>query len=378
MSIDYDNVPTPCYVCDCDRLLKNVTVLDQVREKTDCRILLALKAFALARVFPLLRRTFAGTAASSLNEAKLGYEEFGGLVHVCAPAYIETQFKELLRYADYIVFNSFYQLDRYRKLVKATHKPIQCGLRINPECSVVTTEKYDPCARFSRLGVVQSQVQEHNLDGLTGLHFHSLCASSADDLKKTIEAVTDKFGYILDRIEWINLGGGHHITTEDYNRPKLCSLLNEFKSKFNVQLYIEPGEAVALNAGVLVTSVLDIVHNEIEIAILDTSATAHMPDVLEMPYQPGVVGASTTAIYPHRYRLTGLTCLAGDIIGDYYFEYPLRIGSKVVFLDMLHYTMVKNTTFNGIDLPHIATWSDDEGLVIVKEFGYEDYKSRLS
>ena len=378
MNIDYEKVPTPCYVCDCDSLIENVAIINHVREKTNCHILLALKAFAMVSVFPLLEGTFAGTAASSLNEARLGYKEFDGHVHVYAPAYIETEFEELLQYTDHIIFNSFSQWNRFRERVKKFAKHIQCGLRINPEYSVVKTEKYDPCVKFSRLGAVQCQFQHHTLNGLTGLHFHSHCASSADDLERTLEVVSTKFEHILARLDWVNLGGGHHITSVGYDLPKLCSLLNKFKNKFDIEIYIEPGEAVALNAGVLVTTVLDIIHNEIEIAILDSSASAHMPDVLEMPYQPDVLGASKSAIYQHQYRLTGLTCLAGDIIGDYYFEHPLRIGSKVVFLDMLHYTMVKNTTFNGLNLPSIATWSDEKGLIIVREFAYEDYRSRLS
>ena len=377
MSVDYDLVPTPCYVCDTDRLLQNLAILRQVQEASECTILLALKAFAMVRVFPLLKQTVKGTAASSLNEAKLGCEEFGGSVHLYAPAYVDDQFNELLHYSNHIVFNSLSQWNRYKKDVQTYNKPVKCGLRINPEYSVVKTSKYDPCVKFSRLGVVLSQIQLDEMDGITGFHFHTHCESSAEDFERTLNTIDDKFGHIIPRLDWINFGGGHHITSSDYDTDKLCSLIREFRGRYGIEVFLEPGEAIALNAGVLVAKVLDIIHNEIDIAILDTSATAHMPDVLEMPYRPKVAGGSTESLSPHRYRLAGLTCLAGDVIGDYYFEAPLQIGSKVVFFDMLHYTMVKNTMFNGVGLPSIATWSDEEGLRIVKEFGYNDYKSRL-
>ena len=378
MSIGYGKVTTPCYICDNDRLRENLAILNQIPQKSGCQLLLALKAFAMVNVFPLLKQTLAGTAASSVNEARLGYEEFGGFVHMYAPAYIESQLSQLLGYSDYIIFNSFSQWRRFKDQVVNLPKPVKCGLRINPEYSVVKTEKYDPCARFSRLGIVQNQLQENELDGITGFHFHTHCESSAVDFERSLQIICDKFEQILYQLEWVNLGGGHHITKEGYDVTKLCSLLSKFKNTFNVDVFLEPGEAIALNAGVLVTTVLDIIHNEIDIAILDSSAVAHMPDVLEMPYQPRIIGASKSSVYPHHYQLAGLTCLAGDVIGNYYFEEPLRIGSRVVFLDMLHYTMVKNTTFNGVGLPSIATWSGDQGLSIVKEFGYEDYKSRLS
>ena len=378
MSIDYEKASTPCYVCDYDRLKENLAILDQVSKKSGCHLLLALKAFAMANVFPLLKQTLVGTAASSLNEARLGYEEFGGVVHLYAPAYIESQLDQLLEYSNHIIFNSFSQWRRFKDRVVNFPKPIHCGLRINPEYSVVKIEKYDPCVRFSRLGIVLNQLHQYELDGITGLHFHTHCESSADDFERTLQVIHNKCGQLLHSLEWVNLGGGHHITKPGYDVNKLCSLLTTFRQTFNVDVYIEPGEAVALNSGVLVATVLDIIHNEIDIAILDSSAVAHMPDVLEMPYQPTIIGASISSIYPHHYQLAGLTCLAGDVIGNYYFKEPLHIGSKVVFLDMLHYTMVKNTTFNGIELPNIATWSDDQGLSVIKKFGYEEYRSRLS
>ena len=378
MSIDYEQVSTPCYVCDNDRILKNLAILNSVQEASGCTLLLALKAFAMVSVFPLLKRTLKGTAASSLNEAKLGREEFGGMLHVYAPAYSDAHIQKLAQYADYMVFNSCSQWKRYRETVRQVNKKVNCGIRINPEYSVVKTSKYDPCGKFSRLGVVLDQLHADDLDGITGFHFHTHCESSAVDLERTLHIIERKFGTFIRQLRWVNLGGGYQLTRSDYAIDKLSSLVREFSRRYDVEVFMEPGEAVALNAGVLVATVLDIVHNEIDIAILDTSATAHMPDVLEMPYQPDVLDASTQPVHPHHYRLAGLTCLAGDIIGDYYLKDPLHVGSRVVFSDMLHYTMVKNTTFNGIGLPSIAMWSEESGLSIVKEFGYDDYRSRLS
>lgn len=371
-------IPTPCYVCDEAALERNLKILDSVREKTGCKIIMALKGFAMFSVFPLIRRYLHGTTASSLDEARLGFEEFGKEVHVCAPAYREDEFKELLGYSDHIVFNSFSQWNRFKPVVQGSKKPIQCGLRVNPEHSEVAVPIYDPCGPGSRLGITRENFKPQELSGISGLHFHTLCELNADALIRTLPVFEDKFGKFLTGMSWVNFGGGHHITRKDYDVPLLCRLINEFKTRHPLEVYLEPGEAIALNAGVLVASVLDIIHNEMDIAILDTSAAAHMPDVLEMPYRPEIAGAGKPGQYPHTYRLGGVTCLAGDVIGDYSFPEPLKVGAKLIFQDMAHYTMVKNNTFNGVRLPAIAVADSAGNIRIVRRFQYEDYRNRLS
>lgn len=378
MQIDPQDIQTPCYLVDEAALERNLEVLDGVQRRTGCRIIMALKGFAMFRVFPLIRRHLRGVAASSLDEARLGFEEFGGEVHVFAPAYKEAEFDEFLRYSDHLVFNSFSQWQRFRPLVQGSAKKVACGIRVNPEHSEVKPPIYDPCSRFSRLGVTRENFQQDQLDGISGLHFHNLCELNADSLARTLTAFEAKFGSCLDQMQWVNFGGGHHITRQDYDLELLCRLIVDFADRYGVQVYLEPGEAIALNSGVLVASVLDVLHNEMDIAILDTSAAAHMPDVLEMPYRPAIVGAGQPGEGPYTYRLGGLTCLAGDVIGDYSFTKPLRVGSKLVFLDMAHYTMVKNNTFNGVRLPSIALRKLNQEIEIVRQFGYEDYRNRLS
>ncbi|MFC1815336.1 carboxynorspermidine decarboxylase [Thermodesulfobacteriota bacterium] len=378
MQIDIQNLPTPCYVCDETALERNLKILDSVQKRTGCKIIMALKGFAMFSVFDLIREYLYGTSASSLDEARLGFEAFGQEVHVCAPAYPEHQFEELLSYSDHIVFNSFSQWDRFKSLVRKSDQQVLCGLRVNPEHSEVKVPFYDPCGPYSRLGVTRANFQKQDLKGITGLHFHTLCELNADSLKRTLSVFEQKFGDFLTDMRWVNFGGGHHITRKDYDVDLLCRLVAEFKNRHSVQVYLEPGEAIALNAGVLVTSVLDIIHNKMAIAILDTSAAAHMPDVLEMPYRPEVFGAGQPGEYSYTYRLGGLTCLAGDIIGDYSFPEPLQIGSKLMFMDMAHYTMVKNNTFNGLRLPSIAISDVAGNLRIVRQFHYEDYRGRLS
>ena len=377
-AIDFTHIPTPSYVCDLELIKKNLDILKYVQDKSGCKILLALKGFAMFSVFPYLNKVLKGTCASSYYEAKLGKEEFGGEVHIYSPAYREEEFDKILEIADHIVFNTFSQYQYFRKRIETLHKRPSCGLRINPEVNEVETEIYNPCCRYSRLGTTKAEFQEDMLDGIDGIHFHALCEKNVDSLERTIEKVEKLFGKILYRMKWVNFGGGHHITREDYDVEKLIKLIINFSTKYNVEVYLEPGEAVALNAGVLVASVLDTMCNEINIAILDTSASAHMPDVLEMPYRPQVRGASMPGQLPFTYRLAGTTCLAGDVIGDYSFQNPLKKGDKIIFEDMLHYTMVKNNMFNGIRLPSIAVWSKENGLKIIKEFSYSDYKSRLS
>ncbi|MGB5159000.1 carboxynorspermidine decarboxylase [Desulfobacterium sp. N47] len=371
-------ISTPCYILEEEALERNLKILDSVQKQTGARIIMALKGFAMFSVFPLIRQYLSGISASSADEARLGYEEFGSKVHVCSPAYSDSEFNEILNYADYIVFNSFSQWRHFKADVTASKKKILCGIRINPEYSEVRTTIYDPCGQFSRLGTTRDNFKEDELDGISGIHFHNLCELNSDSLLRTLKVVEEKFGLFFNRLKWINFGGGHHITRKDYDVKLLCDLINDFKKRHPLDVYLEPGEAIALNAGVLETSVVDIIYNKMNIAILDTSAATHMPDVLEMPYRPNITGAGLPGEYRHTYRLGGVTCLAGDIIGDYSFPEPLKTGSRIVFEDMAHYTMVKNNTFNGIRLPSIAIKDKSGDIRIIKKFGYEDYKNRLS
>ena len=374
-----EGLDTPCIICDLGVLRANLERLAEVQRRTGCKILLALKGFAMWSVFPLIRSYLPGVAASSLDEARLGREEFGGEVHVYAPAYAESELAELLELADHLVFNSLGQWQRFRSLCQRPDRRVECGLRVNPEHSEVDVAAYDPCQRHSRLGVTRAEFDPSQVEGLSGLHFHNLCQSNADALERTLTAVEEKFGSLLQNAAWVNFGGGHHITRPDYDVELLVRLVRGFHERHGVQVYLEPSEAIAYEAGVLVTSVLDIVHNQVPIAVLDTSAAAHMPDVLEMPYRPEVVGAAAPDVHPYRYRLGGLTCLAGDFVGDYSFPEPLRIGDRLVLRDMAIYTMVKSTTFNGVRLPSIATFEPSNGeLRIVRRFGYADYRGRLS
>ena len=378
MNIDFSNLSTPCYVVDERLLIKNLEVLNSVQERTGCSILLAQKGFSMYSLYPLIGKYLKGVTSSSLFEARLGYEEMGKEVHVYAPAYIEEEFDELLKYSDHIVFNSFDQWNKYKDRVKnVKSKKIECGLRVNPEYSEQETALYDPCANFSRLGVTLSNFRPKELDGIDGLHFHTMCEQNSDTLERTIKVVDEKFGEYIKNMKWLNFGGGHHITRSDYDIETLVRSISFFQDKYGVKIYLEPGEAVALNTGFLVAKVLDIVDNGMKIAILDTSAACHMPDVLEMPYRPNIIGAGKPEENAYTFRLGSHTCLAGDIIGDYSFKQPLKPGDKLVFCDMAHYTMVKNNTFNGINLPSIALYNEKDGIKIIKKFGYEDFKSRL-
>ena len=381
MRDDLDKLQTPCYLIDLGLLEKNLRVLKNVQERTGCKILLAQKGYAAWSTYGLCRQYLAGTAASSLHEAKLGAEYFGGEIHLCAPAYRDNEINESIHIVDHIVFNSFAQWNRYKSRVQDEPRKIECGLRINPMHSEVKTKIYDPCAPVSRLGIPADQFKPDALDGITGLHFHTLCELNADSLKRTLSVVEDQFGQTIKQMEWINFGGGHHITRADYDVDLLCELITGFYQRYpNLKtIYLEPGEAVALNTGVLVATVLDLVHNEMDIAILDASASAHMPDVLEMPYRPEITNAARPNEKPHTYRLAGPTCLAGDVIGDYSFEETLDVGDKLVFSDMAHYTMVKNTMFNGINLPDIVLYNPASyEYKLQRRFTYEDFKSRLS
>ena len=379
MTIDFNGVPSPSYVVDERLLTKNLEILDTVQKRTGCRILLALKGFSMYAAFPLVGRYLKGITASSLFEAKLGCEEMGKEVHIFSPAYIESEFDEIMQYCDHIVFNSFNQWEQFKDKIKQnTSKKIECGIRINPEYSEIATDLYNPCFKHSRLGITLDNFKPEALEGLDGLHFHTMCEQNSDTLWRTLQVIDEKFGPYIKKMKWLNFGGGHHITRPDYDIETLVKAILFIKEKYNVEVYLEPGEAIALNTGYLVATVLDIVDNGMKIAILDTSAACHMPDVLEMPYRPQIIDAEMPGVYDYTYRLGGPTCLAGDVIGDYSFRAPLKAGDQLVFCDMAHYTMVKNNTFNGINLPSIVFYTEKEGAKVVKQFGYEDFKSRLS
>ncbi|MCD8118476.1 MAG: carboxynorspermidine decarboxylase [Lachnospiraceae bacterium] len=414
---------TPCYVIDEAKLRKNLEILQYVEREAGCHILLAQKAFSAYPLYPLIGRYISGTTASGLYEARLGKEEMGKENHVFSPAYKEQDIDEIASVCDHVIFNSFAQFEKYRGRCGNT----SIGIRINPECSTQKEAIYDPCAPGSRLGVTKAEFEKYlsrktgeslfqkvqadqgllkktktvivenqadveqkesmseeekrpdsgDLPKIEGLHFHTLCEQNADDLETTFAAVEEKFGPWLRRVKWLNMGGGHHITREDYDVERLISLVRRIRETYGVEVYLEPGEAVALNAGYLVTEVLDIVENGLPILILDASAACHMPDVLEMPYRPPLAGGFPAGEKPYTYRLSSCTCLAGDIIGDYSFEHPVRVGDRLVFEDMAIYTMVKNNTFNGMPLPSIAVLREDGTCEVLREFGYEEFKGRL-
>lgn len=375
-------VSTPCYVIDEKKLRENGEILKGVQERTGCRILLAQKAFSNYDLYPLLSEYLAGTEASGLYEARLGREEMPEKeCHVFCGAYRQKEFQEILNYADHIVFNSPSQLKRYGKTAKGAGKSI--GLRINPECSTQEGHAiYDPCAPGSRLGTTRAQwdaqMGEREIQLLDGLHFHTLCEQNADALAVTLKAVEEKFGTFLPHMKWLNMGGGHHITRPDYDVSLLESCIRLVQEKYQVQVYLEPGEAVALRAGYLVTEVLDVLKNgEIQPVILDMSAACHTPDVIEMPYRPPLMGAGEAGEHSHTYRLGGPTCLAGDVIGDYSFSQELHVGDRLIFEDMAIYTTCKNNTFNGMPLPSIYLWKEDGRIENLAQFGYEDFKFRL-
>ena len=378
MPIDFHSVPTPCYIVDEKLLERNLQILDAVQQRTGCKILLALKGFSMFATFPLVGRYLHGITASSLHEARLGREEMDKEVHIFAPAYIEEDFDEILSLVDHMVFNSFNQLAKYKSRVKQSGRPIEIGVRVNPEYSEIATDLYNPCAPYSRLGITRANFRPEEMDGVDGIHFHTLCEQNSDALAHTLPVFEEKFGPFLKGLKWINFGGGHHITRPDYDIESLIRSITYIQDKYQVQVYLEPGEAIALNTGFLVTSVLDIIENGKQLAIMDTSAACHMPDVLEMPYRPMIIGSGEGGEKPYTYRLGGPTCLAGDVIGDYSFDTPLLPGDRLVFTDMAHYTMVKNNTFNGIGLPSIALSDLSSQTRVIKRFGYDDFRNRLS
>jgi carboxynorspermidine decarboxylase len=381
---DLADLETPAFVCDLGALDENLAILADVQRRAGCKILLALKGFAMWSTFDRVAAVLPGTTASSPHEARLGREKFGGEVHACAPAYAEADFRELLGLCDHIVLNSPAQVRRFLPLAQAhaaahPERPVELGLRVNPEHREVEVALYDPCAPCSRLGTPRGSLSAADFAGLSGLHFHTLCELGSDALERTLAVVEEKFADVLPDLRWVNMGGGHHITRPGYDVDRLVRVVSAFSQRHGVDVYLEPGEAIALRTGVLVASVLDTMHNGMDIAILDTSATAHMPDVLEMPYRPVIEGAGEPGEKAHTFRLGGLSCLAGDVIGDYSFDRPLQVGDKLVFHDMIHYTMVKTTTFNGVRLPSIALAHPDTGRIeVVRRFGYEDYAGRLS
>ena len=389
IDIDITNLPTPSFLVD-ERLLKrNLKILKDDKHRTGCKILYAQKGFTMFYFYPLIGHYLDGTTASSLFEAKLGYEEMEKKftkkkleTHIFNPSYRDDEFDEILDITNHIVFNSFAQWNKFKgrvqEKIKATGKHISCGLRVNPEFSEVETEIYNPAGRYSRFGVTIENFKEDELEGLEGLHFHALCEQNSDALENVLKVFEEKFGKYLHGMKWVNFGGGHHVTRKDYDVEKLIKCINHIKETYNVQVYLEPGEAVALNTGFLVSEVLDITKNEMDILLLDTSASCHMPDVIEMPYRPFIFGSGLPNEKKYTYRLGGPTCLAGDIVGDYSFDEPVKVGDKLIFTDMAHYSMVKTNTFNGINLPSIAVYTEKDGLKVIRTFKYEDFKNRLS
>ncbi|MFA4919463.1 MAG: carboxynorspermidine decarboxylase [Thermodesulfovibrionales bacterium] len=372
-------IETPVYLLDEPLIEKNMKVLLHVKERTGCKVFHALKAYASFATFPMMSRYLDGVSASGLNEARLGYEEFKKEVHTFSAAYREKEIKAILKYSDSITFNSFYQLQQYGKAAKKNG--VEVGLRINPGHSEVDTDMYNPCSPYSRLGIIHSIFRQEfpkQKSIVDGLHFHVMCEQNSDVLERVLRSFEKLYGKYIKGLKWVNFGGGHHITRGDYDVELLVRLISAFQKKYGVQVYLEPGEASVYNAGVLISAVLDIVKNRAEIAIMDTSAETHMPDVLLMPYRPHILGSGMKNEKKCRYRLAGPSCLAGDIIGDYSFDKPLRRGDKLIFTDMALYSIVKNTTFNGINLPDIAVIREGGKIEVVKKFGYKDYRARLS
>ncbi len=379
MPVDFSRVPSPCYLCDESLLENNLKTLERVQKESGAKIILALKGFAMHATFPLVGKYLQGCTASGLHEAKLAREEMDKEVHTYSPAFKEEEIEEIAYISDHIVFNSPAQLFRFHKKVKEINPNVSLSLRINPEYSESPVDLYNPCGIYSRLGTTKANFDEKVLEHIDGLNFHALCEQDVPALEGVLDAFESKFGSYIDTMKYINFGGGHHITRKDYDVDRLIEVIRLFKARHKgVDVYLEPGEAVGWQTGVLVSTVLDIVDNGMKIAILDTSAEAHMPDTLAMPYRAEVRGAGQPGEKAFTYRLGGNTCLAGDIMGDYSFDKQLTVGDKVIFEDQIHYTFVKNTTFNGIKLPSLAIWTKEGTLNIVKEFGYEDYKERLS
>ena len=380
--LDTRRLPTPCYVVDEVLLERNLQVLRRVKEASGAKVLLALKGFAMWHYGPLISRYLDGVCASGLHEAKLGRERFAGEVHCFAAAYPPADMAEVLALSDHVIFNSFHQWQRFQpeiRAAKARRPGLHFGLRLNPEQPEGDYPLYDPSVAGSRLGIVRSEFRPGLLDGIDGLHFHNLCEQNIEPLQRTVAAIEERFGEFIPRMRWINFGGGHHITRPDYQVEALIDLIRRFRDKWGVDVIIEPGEAVALGTGVYVSEVLDVTRNGLDLLIIDGSCSAHLPDVLEMPYRPELLGAGRPGEKAHCYRIGGLSCLAGDVVGDYSFDAPVQVGQRLVFLDMAHYTAVKTTTFNGVKLPSIVAWHSGSGEIkVVHSYGYEDFQQRLS
>ena len=378
--INYDKIPSPAYVLDEARLRRNLELIQRVQQEAGVQVILALKGFSMWRVFPLVKQYLAGATASSLHEARLIFEEMGTPAHTYSPAYLPAEFDEVMGYSSHITFNSLAQYERYRGQLAQYSAPISAGLRVNPEFSVVETDLYNPSAPGSRLGEVVENLGDHLPAGIEGLHIHTLCESSAEDLENLIASVENRFGAFLPQLRWINFGGGHLMTRQGYDVAHLIEVLKAFRARHpQLEVILEPGSAIAWETGELVTTVLDIINSRgIKTAILDVSFTAHMPDTLEMPYRPKVLGATDPVAGKPTYRLGGSSCLAGDFMSEYSFDQELKVGDRLVLWDMIHYTMVKTTTFNGVRHPDICIWHEDDTLEAVKKFQYEDFRNRLS
>jgi len=377
--IDYHKVPSPCYVIDEERLRRNLSLIRDVAQASGAEIILAFKGFAMWSVFPIVREYVSGAAASSIHEARLCYEEMGVPAHTYAPAFRREEFGTIMRYSSHVTFNSLAQYRKFSPVLQQEGKHISPGLRINPEYSEIAHGIYNPCSPGSRLGVTAAELAGGVPEGVEGLHFHVLFESDSYTLEKVLSVVEEKFGHLLPKLKWLNMGGGHLMTRRDYNTEHLIGLLKRFKEKYNIHLILEPGSAFAWETGELVTTVEDIINRDgIKTAILDVSFTAHMPDCLEMPYKPVIMGAFDPAPGKPTYRMGGNSCLSGDFMGDWSFHRDLEVGDRLVFWDMIHYTMVKTTTFNGVPHPHIGIWTADQKFRLVREFGYSDYRDRLS
>ena len=378
--IDFSNIPSPCYVMEEELFRRNLQLIRSVKDRAGVNIILAFKAFALWKSFPIVREYIGQSTASSVAEARLAFEEMGSPAHTYAPSYTDEEFPVLLKYSSHITFNSLSQLERFYPQVKSSDKPVKCGLRINPEFSVVETDLYNPSAPGSRLGITADKLGDKLPEGITGLHIHNLCENNSYALEETLKVVESKFGHLFPQIEWLNLGGGHLMTHKDYNIEHLIGLLKDLKSRYpHLEIIMEPGSAFAWQTGSLVSTVTDIVENHgVKTAMLNVSFACHMPDCLEMPYKPVIRGAYQEPVAGKpTYRMGGNSCLSGDFMGDWSFDEPLQVGDRIVFEDMIHYTMVKTTMFNGVSHPSIGLWTKDNEFVLYRQFGYEDYKNRM-
>ncbi|MCP9747184.1 carboxynorspermidine decarboxylase [Lacihabitans sp. CS3-21] len=378
MAIDFSQIPSPCYVLEEKLLRKNLELINRVQNESGAEIILALKGFSMYKMFPMVKKYLSGATASSLNEARLIFEEMDCLAHTYAPAYKPEEFEELIGYSSHITFNSLNQFHQFKDQVDAFDRKISMGLRINPQYAEVSTDMYNPCVVGSRLGITRDALGDILPEGIEGLHSHTMCENDSYVLERTLVHIEEKFGDLLHQIKWLNLGGGHLMTKEGYDHAHLIATIKRLKATYNIDIILEPGSAIAWQTGYLRSRVLDIVDAQgVDVAILDISFAAHMPDTLEMPYKPKVWGASDPIEGRPTYRLGGMTCLAGDYMSEYSFEKPLKIGDTIIFDDMIHYTMVKTTTFNGVGLPSIGIWHEDDSFELVKSFGFESFKEKI-